>query len=391
MGGPRVSSYVHALLVETWKDSLKTGKGMQAKQVLIAAKDKLDREAESQIELPSLRKAQLILADARKRWELARKSAGVLKEHEKSWDAPWLEDDPWCSGSLRNYEIPPDALPTVLRVWKLCLATEREFTIRDARWVARLSATVKDVVKLSYWARRYASSELVCQVSNQRFDSSALDAYLVMGSWELPTARWVGKLGMVASTSSYALPDMREPLNLGHFASSHAVNDAERSAWAWYVGAEDELEEFGPELNDLPSLDSFDITEEAKFVYIYWLSYLRDGPRWRSLTKQEQSSVFQELRRWITQHPWSRMENLPSDLVIADRRYPGGVITKLPDLAPTDILEKVGYYVEHLPTLPRGASKRVHIHRGGDKQVSLRSHIVTKEGPKSQKKAKKRK
>lgn len=55
------------------------------------------------------------------------------------------EDKPWSLVTLKEYPIPPKALPKVLEVYKNLQShpewQEPELTIRDARWIAQLSET----------------------------------------------------------------------------------------------------------------------------------------------------------------------------------------------------------------------------------------------------------
>jgi hypothetical protein len=58
-------------------------------------------------------------------------------------------DKPWCLAALDAYPIPPDALPVVLEVWKFNIEKRDTFTIREAKWAARLSGLLGKVERLS--------------------------------------------------------------------------------------------------------------------------------------------------------------------------------------------------------------------------------------------------
>lgn len=70
------------------------------------------------------------------------------------------EDQPWSIKTVKNYEIPPEALPSVFRVFvHVQKHRSKPFTIREAMWAARLSGLTTDIEKLSTWAIRYAGTE----------------------------------------------------------------------------------------------------------------------------------------------------------------------------------------------------------------------------------------
>ena len=60
--------------------------------------------------------------------------------------APSPLDAPFSLASLTEYDIAPEALPAVLRVWKLNQALGNPFSIRQAKWVARLYAVIPDTL-----------------------------------------------------------------------------------------------------------------------------------------------------------------------------------------------------------------------------------------------------
>lgn len=109
-----------------------------------------------------------------------------------------LLDKPWSLATMDNpdnYPISPEALPAVLEVWKSRLEEwksrtgqwesrieqEVSFTIREAKWVARLSALFKDdLQRLSKLASQYARLELIYQLINRPFDSTMADKLLIM-------------------------------------------------------------------------------------------------------------------------------------------------------------------------------------------------------------------
>ena len=112
---------------------------------------------------PSLSSVQKVLAKARKR-------ANELSPEEK----------PWRLGTLDQYPIPPEAVPSVLKLWKHRLWERKAgFTIREAKWAARLSVLLGDMVDLSFMASLYANTEQAYQLIDRPFNSAVLDKVLM--------------------------------------------------------------------------------------------------------------------------------------------------------------------------------------------------------------------
>lgn len=116
------------------------------------------------------------------RSELARKLQGELKA--KRYDVPalevlerWIskyrnnpsdpEDGPWSIGKLRDWEIPPETLSIVLKVAAYSKQKRgRPLSIREAQWVARLSA-MEHRIRLYSFALEYANMEKVNDLMNE--------------------------------------------------------------------------------------------------------------------------------------------------------------------------------------------------------------------------------
>ena len=105
----------------------------------------------------------------------------VLATVRKPHDNP--QEKPWSTDSLDSYPIPPDALPVVLKVWKSRIEKGEGFTIREAKWTARLSGLITglitDIEALSAKTSQYARMELMYDIIGQPFDSTHLDRLLM--------------------------------------------------------------------------------------------------------------------------------------------------------------------------------------------------------------------
>lgn len=82
----------------------------------------------------------------------------------------WL-DGTWDVTTMAADEIPPEALPTVLKMAMHFRQTlGRQMTIREARWAARLSS-VRDLRKLYDFILDFAQEEKVQELTGVRDDS----------------------------------------------------------------------------------------------------------------------------------------------------------------------------------------------------------------------------
>lgn len=118
---------------------------------------------------PGLSKVQKVLATVRKQ-------------------AKELPDDPqakpWNMATLDDHPIPTEAIPEVLRIWALRMESGISFSIREAKWAARLSAFIFPGsqyarLKISALASKYAQLELIYRLINWPFDSTILDRVLM--------------------------------------------------------------------------------------------------------------------------------------------------------------------------------------------------------------------
>lgn len=112
---------------------------------------------------PSLSTVQKVLADVRKKVK-------ELPIHP--------EDKTWSLATLDEYPISPQALPVVIKVYTKVAPLR---SIREAKWVARLSPILEEIKDLYFVATRYAAAERVYQSLNLTFNSVVLDMFLFTG------------------------------------------------------------------------------------------------------------------------------------------------------------------------------------------------------------------
>lgn len=127
--GPIVTSGVEALIASTYQKHPKWKAPEVRKEVSFLLRK---NNPKLLLSWPSLSKVQKVLAKVRKKNKLP----------------PDPKDEPFCLGALvkPEYNIPPEALPTVLRAWAQYHKQGDTFTIREALWFSRLSSVLFDKV-----------------------------------------------------------------------------------------------------------------------------------------------------------------------------------------------------------------------------------------------------
>ncbi len=89
------------------------------------------------------------------------------------------QDKPWSTAKLEQYPIAQEVLTVVMSVGKYRIGKRSNFTIREAKWVSRLSGLLTDIDRLSYKAWQYARTELMFELIGRPFDSTVLDKLLM--------------------------------------------------------------------------------------------------------------------------------------------------------------------------------------------------------------------
>lgn len=96
-------------------------------------------------------------------------------------------DEPWEVFTLKDYPIPPEALPIVLDMWVWTLHNlDMQLTIREAQWIARLSGVYDYIphAMFSSFADIYATSELVAE---QEADIQSIGQSVDLSVWRYIT------------------------------------------------------------------------------------------------------------------------------------------------------------------------------------------------------------
>lgn len=88
---------------------------------------------------------------------------GIRERIRKSKLEPSPLDKPWSVLTMIQYPIPPEALPSVLRVWYLAKDWGYALTIREAQWVARVYAVTENRFALMAYSNERACFEQECE------------------------------------------------------------------------------------------------------------------------------------------------------------------------------------------------------------------------------------
>jgi hypothetical protein len=236
-------------------------------------------------------------------------------------------DEQWTTASLVDFDLPPDSVPAVTKVWRYALNTNESFAIRQAKWVARLYTLIKETSLLWFFSRKYADEERTASITGQQMDTFIPDTALFMGRWETNTLLYTGyREGKLPKTSYdqilFRAKDGRIAEELLHgieHAGIQFQNDSENSR-------DYELSKL---IQELPSLDLIDFTQEARMVYLRWFTYLIKGPKWNRLSAQDALSITKRLRYWVLEQQKREHQSTPSFI----KEYP----------TPDELLEEVGY------------------------------------------------
>lgn len=89
-------------------------------------------------------------------------------------------DAPWSLGYLAKYDMSPDALPIVMRIYRGRLRQEEQhFTIREALWIARLHKIIDDPIVLERFASAYALRDQIDWILNSPVYTRSLDIKVI--------------------------------------------------------------------------------------------------------------------------------------------------------------------------------------------------------------------
>ncbi len=190
------------------------------------------------------------------------------------------EDRPWSLAASLKVGIPDEANGELLKIRKRCILAGREFTIREAKWVARLRTTMNNdnIVKVFPNAAKYASRERVWAMENENnpnvvFDTVEMDALMAFSDNYLSreTALLTGAISKTETMRQFI--DTAKLIRSGITVDNVDVNAIAslRPGALQYVLSIGDFDEWR-EMKEL--------SDEADEVYALWLRRMRESPNW---------------------------------------------------------------------------------------------------------------
>lgn len=283
MGGPRVTPRTEKLIISIWMSLRKDGKEPIAQQVLDASDAYIKSNNRKDIFLPSLRKIQDILKEARKQYDDFSPEEKILQK-------------PWSMATLDEYPLPPESLKAVMMVWRYALVTGEQFTIRQAKWVSRVYDFMPDVTKLWLISYEYAKKEEAAILSKRSFDTFNDDIRLVFTPLEVFSI-WKTIYGdepfpdpfttsIPFANDGGIMHEVLHPVDYYNSLYNNAISN-------------DRDKELHFLIAKLQSFDSLNlISNEMRIVYLIWVTHIKQKPEWENISAQEAANVIEKLREW---------------------------------------------------------------------------------------------
>ncbi len=126
----------------------------------------------------------------------------ISKHRNHSEDDP--QEKPWSTATLDAYPIPPEALGAVLKAWRSRVLQRETFTVREAKWCARLSGVplsdVPSYEELSGMAPSRTGIPVVVQESS---DGGVADPFVAKATFTDVAAASVPTPGRITMTGTY--------------------------------------------------------------------------------------------------------------------------------------------------------------------------------------------
>lgn len=261
---------------------------------------------------------------------------------------------PWSLGvsAQPEYGITPEATSDLLAAWNYCLAIGHVFTIREARWIARLRNAITDhkgrIAKLFGFAYEYALRERICKILNKQMDTADLDGKLGINDRERFVYRALGLIPRLVIPFRPREPE--EPINFLEYLACPTSTAPITTVFnvpkvARETDDSNELRKLFRHVENLP--------DEQDRMYAALLLFLSKGPKWDTLSVQDYLSILSGLREWVTEViPPKQLEEYE-------------ILDEESGIEPTDILdpallELVGYEVNIKTTNKEARHERSH-------------------------------
>jgi hypothetical protein len=230
----------------------------------------------------------------------------VLASYNKGENKSYDEDKPWSLGMSVKHKLQPEATEDLLQIEYLCLAAGRVFTVRQARWVCYLrnSGFVHDSelpIKpgvLYCAAVVYANREQICESLNKEWNTFDIDVDMGLPPSTANVASRVGVIDLKMLDdfpTENARKKIKFPDNLSPEAVQLVLTDLGFTDKEIY----NQLMLKTPYIDYSENEDKIEPRRFADQVHAYWLRYLTKGPKWPTLSRQEQKDVLIKLKKQI--------------------------------------------------------------------------------------------
>lgn len=298
MGGPPITNEVKNVVTQTWEQMTKNDSQTTAKEAHYSALERLKAQVDRKHRLPSLRAVQLIISKHKKRLEEL-KSEGISFDEE------------WTMASLAKYEFHADAVPFLIKIWRYAINTGHEFTVMQAKWVARLFRVFDDTEDLWYYSDWYYELEKSSYISGDELNTYYPDTTRFLTNWEIMTLHFT----YFYQKKGIAIGPPRPTFNYEDGTTNQEIlHYHERSALELFSIVPDASNDYHTRLFEgmvaLPSLDSIGFDYDSKMVYLRWYSHLIKGPGWSKLTPKQAIELINRLRSWVLDE-YDKVKNKP--------------------------------------------------------------------------------
>lgn len=259
----------------------------------------------------------------------------------KKWKEPDVLDKPWSLGAPDETGISCEATVDLLDVWKYCLAIGHTFTIREAKWVARIRTAIQASENIYQYrgallfgyAHEYAIRERISKILKSHMDTHDIDSNLCFQErdWDWVVFRAMGIIPRLST--KYFNKELSEHNFLGIYFNT-----------ASYV-AEQNMPNVDP--NRIKGLAQ-ELSDKQAYMFAALLSYLSKGHLWKELSIMEHLPILDYLTDLVTKELVDEesfhTKGIYMQLDVSNwRDRPNGLTPE--DVLSPDLLELVGYEV----------------------------------------------
>ena len=262
------SARIRDLFDLSWVEFQQAGVYPSAPKLMSAARQKYkDNPKLKYLNFPKIRWAQKYIQE--------------LSKLEDTLDPKVKEEDkPWCIGVSAKYGIPDEANADLLKMRRLCLLVDKDLSIRQAKWVARLRGVVL-VGSLYFEAIMYAARERAFLLHNKDVITTDLDALIMFPNWSVDIADEHEVISFDRSMVSSDDVEARE-MERGEARSAfwpRVFFPLICTTIEYFVGLS--LTSTSTIVSDWNGMDTELETEEEQIVYALWLKRFSEGECWQ--------------------------------------------------------------------------------------------------------------